>query len=179
MQFRWNFWSILAKAIGGLLSYRDAAAVCSEEQPLMMPNRNDYVLAVLSTGNGQAFTPVQVQKLFFLLDAKAATELGGKQFNFAPYDYGPFDGEVYRVLENLQQGGYVTINRTGGVRTYQLSSAGETRGAEALPLLSGKVQEFARSCSDFVRRLSFADLVSAIYREFPEMRANSIFRDPV
>lgn len=32
--------------------------------------------------------------------------------------------------------------------------------------------------STFVRTRSFNDLVSAIYKAFPEMKANSIFREP-
>jgi hypothetical protein len=44
---------------------------------------------------------VQVQKLFFLLDENIAADLGGRQFSFEPYDYGPFDRAVYSELELL------------------------------------------------------------------------------
>ena len=72
-----------------------------------MPNErvDRYVLAVLSTAGGAEWTPVQLQKIFFLLDQTIGPALGGPKFNFEPYDYGPFDAEVYRRVEALQATG--------------------------------------------------------------------------
>jgi uncharacterized protein len=43
--------------------------------------------------------------------------------------------------------------------------------------LDGTAQEFIGDMSRFVRTRSFKDLVSAIYKAFPEMRVNSVFRE--
>src|SRR5271166_2558935 len=82
--------------------------------------RNDFMLAVLAAGNGAAHTPVQVQKLFFLLDRKVSQQLGGPWFDFKASDYGPFDKAVYEELRSLSQQGLVTINAEPNARrTYR------------------------------------------------------------
>ena len=66
-----------------------------------LTHRRRVVLAALACKDRAAFAPVQVQKLFFLLDENVADELGGRQFDFQPYYYGPFDREVYAELQTL------------------------------------------------------------------------------
>ena len=39
------------------------------------------------------------------------------------------------------------------------------------------VIDYIKRASEFVRSLSFSDLVSAVYKAYPEMKANSVFRD--
>jgi uncharacterized protein len=53
-------------------------------------------------------------------------DLGGKQFSFEPYDYGPFDRAVYSELKALAQQGFVTIVAAPGAgkRRYSLTAAG-------------------------------------------------------
>jgi hypothetical protein len=138
--------------------------------------RSDYVLAVLAASGGASLTPVQLQKLFFLLDRKIPEQIGGPRFHFEPRDYGPFDKNVYSQLESLATEGMVDIDDSGGVRTFRLSSAGRPAGARALSSFPGTHSEYVQKLSQWVRSLSFEDLVSAIYREYPEMRANSVFR---
>jgi hypothetical protein len=138
--------------------------------------RDDYVLAVLATAKGQSLSPVQVQKLFFLLDARVSEQIGGAYFAFEPYDYGPFDAGVYQDIDALVRRGFATVDRSSYVRRYQLTPEGQDRGAALLSELPAPVQNFAQRCCDFVRAHGFAELVSAIYREFPDMKVNSVFR---
>ena len=139
----------------------------------------NFVLAALSTSEGQPFRPVQVQKLFFLLDKNIAPDLGGEYFNFAPYDYGPFDAAVYRVLEKLAAQGLVIIEsgQKPGDRTFRLSSTGQTEGSGFLSKLGAPYVEYIEKASEFVRQLSFGQLVSAIYKAYPEMKVNSVFAE--
>jgi hypothetical protein len=139
-------------------------------------HRDDYVLAVLATSGEGAWTPVQVQKIFFLLDQRLASQVGGPHFNFTAYDYGPFDAAVYEVIE--RQSELASVDRTSSMKTFRLTRRGQARGEEALVELSPGAREYIRSLSGWVRNLSFQQLVSAVYKEFPEMRANSVFRDP-
>ena len=44
-------------------------------------------------------------------------------------------------------------------------------------VLPAEAQSFLTRLGTWVRSLGFKELVSAIYREFPEMRANSVFRE--
>lgn len=142
-------------------------------------NRKQLILAALAASNGAVHTPVQVQKLFFLLDKKFPPHAGGPWFNFAACDYGPFDRAVYDELENLEREGLVEITRTSDLRrkTYRLTPEGQCQGEEILKGLDTKLGEYLRRLSQWVRSLSFAELVSSIYREYPEMKVNSVFRD--
>lgn len=138
--------------------------------------RRDVVLAVLSVANGVPHTPVQVQKLFFLLDENIAADLGRKQFDFKPCDYGPFDKAVYEELESLAIEGLVDIRPKSTWETYTLSTKGQEAGENFLRELPPRTQDYINRASAFVRSLSFTELVSSIYKAYPHMRVNSIFQ---
>jgi len=140
-------------------------------------DRDQTVLAALAADPGSMFEPVQIQKLMFLIDKRQAKALGGAKFDFQPYDYGPFDSAVYRTLESLAAQGLVAIGvNARGRRTYTLTTDGTKRGEVLLGELRGDVRDDIAGASSWVRRLSFAALVSAIYQMYPEMRANSVFQ---
>jgi hypothetical protein len=62
--------------------------------------RTEVVLSALAAGGENAtFLPVQVQKLFFLIDREASHLVGGRKFSFEPCDYGQFDSAVYEELD--------------------------------------------------------------------------------
>ncbi len=66
-----------------------------------MQRRNLILAALAAGGENASFTPAQAQKLFFLIDRKAASLVDGPHFDFQPYDYGPFDKAVYDELARL------------------------------------------------------------------------------
>jgi hypothetical protein len=140
------------------------------------PHRSEIILTGLAASNGAAHTPVQVQKLFFLIDKKIADYIGGPFFNFYPDDYGPFDKTVYFELEKLTERGSVEIIQNG-MRRFRLTIQGQQLGDALLASIGEPIADYLRSLSQWVRSVSFADLVSAIYKEYPEMRVNSIFRN--
>ncbi len=140
-------------------------------------DRNDFVLAVMSSCPNAVYSPVQVQKLFFLLDRNIPDLIEGPHFDFAPYDYGPFDKHVYSALEALADRGLIAIDESGYSRTYSTTKTGQTKGTVYFEDLPAKARVYIKKLSDFVRSLSFNELVSAIYKAYPEMRANSVFRD--
>lgn len=143
-----------------------------------MLSREELVLAALAPAPSHRHTPVQVQKLLFLIDERIGALVGGKKFTFQPYDYGPFDKGVYQVLEQLSSQGFVEIEGAGSrFRTFRLTEHGVTHAESAWGRLDPRATDFITKVSAFVRRLSFAELVSAIYREYPEMKANSVFRE--
>lgn len=139
--------------------------------------RSEFVLAALAPAGGASFAPVQVQKLFFLIDKQVSAALGGPLFNFQPYHYGPFDREVYVELESLSALGLVDIDVDRGWKTYRLTVEGQRRGERSLAALPDRTREYLKKASDFVHGLSFSDLVRAIYRAYPEMRLNSVFQE--
>lgn len=142
--------------------------------------RSEFVLAVLATAEGNALTPVQVQKLFFVLDRRIPGAIEGPRFAFAPYDYGPFDADVYREIESLAELGLAEVIKPGSfsMKTFRLTPRGQAKGDGVFSTLDDGTRAYIAKVSRFVRTHSFADLVSAIYKAFPEMKANSVFREP-
>src|SRR3954452_14208270 len=129
-------------------------------------SKADIVLAALSPPGGVPHTPVQVQKLLFLIDRNLASLIGGPKFNFEPYHYGPFDLEVYSTLQELATRGLVEITRSshGNWSEYRLTPRGQSSAKEVLSRLDQRAQEYLDKASEFVRSLSFTELISAIYK---------------
>jgi uncharacterized protein len=137
--------------------------------------RSDYVLAVMAAAQGP-LTPVQVQKLFFILDKKIASDVSGPHFDFEPYNYGPFDPAVYHELDSLATRGLAFVDSNGSMRQYGLTASGIFAGLSSLQHFPPQAQDFVRKLVDWIRSVSFAQLVSSVYEHWPEMRAKSIFR---
>lgn len=143
-----------------------------------MPFEQDklVITALAAAGQSATFSPVQVQKLFFLIDREAAALVDGPHFDFAPYDYGPFDSAVYSVLAQLEREGYVQSTHSGRYRFYSLTQQGYTDGSMLLSQMAPAIRNYLVQVADWVRHQSFAQLVSAIYKKYPEMKMNSVFR---
>jgi hypothetical protein len=103
--------------------------------------------------------------------------LGGPHFAFRPYDYGPFDSAVYDQLTVLGFTGHIQVSGSGRYRSYGLTPKGYTEGQQILSTLPEQTVDFLREVAQWVRRLSFQQLVAAIYREYPDMKVNSIFHE--
>lgn len=139
-------------------------------------DREDFMLAVLSAGKGQAYRPVQVQKLFFLIDKNIAELVEGPHFDFVPYDYGPFDKAVYEELNRLEKIADVELCPERTWNNYRLTAEGQKKGDKLHLFLDPSAQDYIKRASDFVTSISFTQLVSAIYKAYPDMRVNSVFQ---
>lgn len=143
-------------------------------------NRKELVLATLASAEGRLFTPVQIQKAVFLLSRNLPDLVNeGHGYAFEPYDYGPFDASVYYDANALNSEGDAIIanSSTGRWKTYAASEKGVVRGQAILASLPAGKREYIKRVSDWVRSLDFSTLVKSIYEAYPEMRANSIFKD--
>ena len=129
--------------------------------------RDEVVLAALAPGAAYAYTPVQVQKLLFLIDRQIPRSVEGPHFQFEPYHYGPFDRAVYDQLNELAERGLVLIDTSRSPRTFALTPEGIARGTAVLNAQSHVAVDFINRVSAFVRTQSFSSLVSAIYKAFP------------
>lgn len=137
-------------------------------------DRKKLVLAALAAAKGHSYSPVQIQKLMFLIDENLSAELG-KTFSFKPCDYGPYDQAVYRTLDGLIAEGAAYSDHNGQVRQFGATALGMPAAEQALHSLRPETQQYIISLSQWVRSLSFADLVSAIYKHYPAMKVNSVF----
>ena len=140
-------------------------------------DKNQIVLAGLYPSSQEIHSPVQVQKLFFLLDKNIPKLINGPHFDFQPYNYGPFDEAVYRVIEELTQEGLAEIIPANSRLYYRLTNEGQKEGEKIFNSLTSSAQKYLSEVSNFVLSLSFSSLVSAIYKAYPEMRKNSVFQE--
>lgn len=141
-------------------------------------NRNDFVLAVFANSNNAIYSPVQIQKLFFLIEKKIPELSENNYFNFTPYNYGPFDPNIYDVISELISSEDLEMisDINSRIMKYNTTNKGQIRGEQILQSLGENATGKIKILSDFVRKLSFSELVSAIYKEYPDMKKNSIFR---
>lgn len=139
--------------------------------------QKEIVLAGLSAaGENTTFSPVQMQKLFFIIDREISTLIGGARFNFEPYDYGPFDKAVYEVLEVLSSEGMVQINGLKKYNSYSLTPEGFGAGQRLLDSFSPETKRFIAETANWIKSLTFEQLVAAVYKKYPDMKVNSIFK---
>ena len=139
--------------------------------------QTELVISALAASDGAPYSPVQLQKMLFLLDRNIADWIDGPVFNFEPYSYGPFDSDVYDTAEKLELEGLVSISRPNiGYKSYRTTPAGQRRGQQLLGEVDERVAQYIRKISEWVQNLGFRELVSAIYKYYPDMKVNSIFK---
>ena len=141
-----------------------------------MERKSLMVAALAAGGENASFTPVQVQKLFFLIDREASHFVDGPHFSFKPYDYGPFDREVYAELERLESEQCLEVDNSKQYRLYRLTAIGYAKGTAALAAIPEPALTFVTRAAEWVRSLTFSQLVAAIYKRYPDMKTKSIFR---
>lgn len=139
-------------------------------------DRRDLLLAALTPAAREPYTPVQLQKMIFLIDREIPDLVEGPHFHFQPYNYGPFDKAVYDELEVLECKGYVETIGESTWRNYRLTKAGQEMGKKTFDSLPPEAQDYINRVSEFVKRLTFRQLVLAVYKAFPEMKENSVFQ---
>lgn len=142
-----------------------------------MEERINWSLLILYMAGENGLTPVQLQKTIFLLQ-KAFPGLDNLDFNFRPYNYGPFDVGVYQDVEYLLYKGLGEVHKKNGsgVRTYYISRRGTAIAKKLNDLLDSNTNNYLLELVNWVQSLSFQDLVSSIYKKYPEYKENSIFK---
>lgn len=140
--------------------------------------RADVLLAALAAPERKSFYPVHLQKTLFLVDYKLP-QLFAHRYAFQPYDYGPFDKDVYADAAALERAGLVVIVQEPGEyhRTYRVTAKGLEVGQQLLAAMPPQSAALVRQIANIVTRLGFRELVTAIYESFPEMKVNSIFKE--
>ncbi len=142
-------------------------------------NRRDLLLAMLACSEGRPYTPVQIQKALFLVSQQMPRLVDRRsRFNFEPYDFGPFDSDIYVEAEDLKKAGDVVIapSATGRWSTYAVSDSGLQKARQLLDGLNAPTREYLHQVSAWVRSKTFSGLVKSIYEAYPNMKENSIFR---
>jgi uncharacterized protein len=144
-----------------------------------MPAKTDWLLVALAASGQGMLSPVQIQKTMFIFKQGAKAVLSTDNFyDFIPYNYGPFDAAIYRDLDVLEMGGLTQVfNRYhGGQRRYGITPAGRQK-ADLVGTGNDHLTDYLAQVTQWVEGKSFADLIRAVYQQWPEFRANSVFVD--
>jgi hypothetical protein len=102
-------------------------------------------------------------------------------YDFVPYDYGPFSVAIYGDLDALYEAGAVERLPTPGYTWDRYRST--AAGVAAAQLLVDAMGQSDRGRAVWLQRLkqdvltlSFRDLLSYVYRRYPDFAENSVFR---
>lgn len=139
--------------------------------------RREVVLAAMAPADGDPHTPTQLQKLLFLVDREIPGAIGGPVFDFQPLAYGPADRQVSLEAEALAEDRLVVIVPVGWRRTFALTPKGQREADRIFGALPDRARDYLRRASEFVLTHRFLEVVGAIYRAYPEMGVNRVFRD--
>jgi uncharacterized protein len=139
--------------------------------------RRDWNLLVLAAAEGQALSPVQFQKALFLISRELpVADLSETFYNFEPYNYGPFDADVYNDALRLVPEELVVVSRSPrGWMEYSATPTGVERAKRIAESLDPAITNYVKRVVTWVRSQSFPALVRAIYQKYPDMKVNSVF----
>src|SRR6266498_4159295 len=143
-----------------------------------MMDRRHWALMVIDEAGPAGLSPVQLQKVLFLIGKNLPDEVGDSYYEFVPYNYGPFDQRVYSDAESLIYSDLVQSVQVSGKNwaTYVVTPQGHdvaqyVRQSE----VSQRMSQYITTVVKWVQSLSFAQLLTAIYRAYPEYKAKSVF----
>ena len=139
--------------------------------------RDSWPLLALLHAKQCRLSPVQVQKTLFLVGEYVAGD-SPEFYRFEPYHYGPFDSDVYADLDALTNRGLVQKVESAAFKgfEYELTPNGIDVAQAQRRRLNDRQKAYLERVVPWVRSQSFAQLVKAIYKAFPHMRAKSVFR---
>ena len=141
----------------------------------MKIKRADLLLKIIAAADGDLVTPVQMQKVAFLVKMQFKEQLPADYYSFQKHAYGPFCVDIYHDAEALQRVGLIsiTLNQRGRWKQYSATVAGMEETVEKIP---DNIARYIEETVDWARRLSFQELVRAIYQRYPSYRENSVFQ---
>jgi DNA-binding PadR family transcriptional regulator len=100
-----------------------------------------------------------------------------QKYAFKPYHYGPFSFAIYPDLDDLTREGMIRAE-PGPIDSvsYTLTPKGQDHVAALRPGLPGEQVRFVHGLREWVMQRGFRQLLTDIYRLYPDYAVNSIFR---
>lgn len=128
----------------------------------------------------------RLQKMVFLLqkelENRGKTGVVGEQYDFVPYDYGPFSKDLYADLDDMLDDHFVNdeekLLQSGNVKyIYEIQDQGEDL-VESQSEQWDEVEEIiqvAREIKDEYNDLLLSNLIEYVYSEYPGYAEKSVF----
>ena len=138
----------------------------------------DIMLLVIAAAGDTGLTPVQLMKSMFLIGQSEVSDLPSDFYSFIPYNYGPFNSDVYRDAEVMVNERLVLEIREAGRdwSKYAVTQAGLQKVEILKHQVTDGYSEYIEAVVNWVKSLTFSGLLRAIYAKYPEMRENSVFQ---
>jgi len=139
-----------------------------------MAHRKDWLLLAIAIAADGGLSPAQSQKAMFLLSEEAGALVTQPFYSFRPYNYGPFDGDIYLDVDELLRDGLVCIVQAGSSTVYQITPAGLRHAGKLRASLDDRTINYLDRVVAWIRSLSFDALLSAIYEKYPKYKKNIV-----
>ena len=137
-----------------------------------MASKECVLIAIVAAAGDTGLDRAQLQKSVFLVGEEFDEKLPSDFYQFRPYMYGPFAQEVYTDVERLYDGQVVeTLTGERNRPSYRLAHGVRT----GLCDLPEDLQTGVRRIVEWVKSMSFKELVRAIYYLYPDQQLNSVF----
>ena len=121
-------------------------------------HRNDLLLLTVAGSEEGGLTPVQLQKALFLIGQSKLQGLPADYYEFIPYNYGPFDSDIYVDADRLSAEGHLAQIPVHGRAwsIYQTTSAGRERTRQIQSECDPALATYVKAAVQWVRSLSFS-----------------------
>jgi len=127
----------------------------------------------------------RLQKLVFLLEQELEelpeTPIDGQNYNFIPYDYGPFSKALYDDIDWMSEEGWVNDSEEemedGQVKyDYEITEQGKEFVESQLSTEEGQlISEIARDIEAEYNDVLLSNLIEQVYSEFPDFAEKSVW----
>lgn len=141
-------------------------------------DRRHWPLLVIDEAGPSGLSPLQLQKSLFLIGRNLPGEVSNSYYDFIPYNYGPFDARVYSDAQSLINSDLIRAVQVSGRNWayYTIAPPGHdvaqyVRNSE----VSERASQYITTVVAWVQSLTFAQLLAAIYKAYPEYKAKSVF----
>lgn len=145
---------------------------------IKLTKKQQTLLAFLAASADVELDPIRIMKGLFLLaqEAKSSTLAYEDKYEFVPFNYGPCSFEVYRDLDYLRSKCLIKQTRQSAESWFRYSITEDGLRVFASLDLNVHLNKYIRILNEFVRSLSFADLLKVVYAEYPDFAVKSVFQ---
>ena len=144
-----------------------------------MMKKKDWILVALNCSEDKTLSPVQLQKSLFLLKHMNPDAFSENFYDFIPYHYGPFCLNIYEDADLLKFNDMININVNMIERwnIYSITDKGTKYADNLNKQIKPELYDYTLKMVKWVKSKSFSQLISTIYKQFPEFKVNSVFKD--
>ncbi len=127
----------------------------------------------------------RLQKMVFLLEQElkeqSETVIEAENYNFVPYDYGPFSKSLYDDIDKMSEKGLVTdckreINDGQVKYNYEVTDEGKQFVESQLSTEEGElIYKLAKSIEREYNDVLLSTLIEDVYSEYPKFAEKSVW----